>query len=82
MPANGTSQFQLPNVGQTVDGYYDVNRIVTAKNVVKDASKFGKQIDHWNGFDLTGDVRMTQRAATSGRRQQRQDNDRQLRTGR
>ena len=59
MPANGTSQFQLPNVGEVVDGYYDVNGVVTAKNVVKDASKLGKQIDHWDGFDLTGDVRFT-----------------------
>ena len=59
MPANGTSQFQLPNVGEVVEGYYDVNRIVTARNVVKDASKLGTQIDHWDGFDLTGDVRMS-----------------------
>jgi len=59
VPANGTSQFQLPNVGERVDGYYDVNRIVTAKNVVKDASQLGKQLDHWDGFDLTGDVRMS-----------------------
>jgi hypothetical protein len=59
MPANGTSQFQLPNVGERVDGYYDVNRVVTARNVVKDASQLGQQLDHWDGFDLTGDVRMS-----------------------
>jgi hypothetical protein len=59
MPSNGTSQFQLPNVGQTIEGYYDVNRIVAARNVVKDASAFGEQIEHWDGIDVNADVRMT-----------------------
>jgi hypothetical protein len=58
MPSNGTSQFQLDNVGQTVGGYYDVNRVIAARNVVKDASNFGDQIEHWDGVDLNADVRM------------------------
>jgi hypothetical protein len=55
---NGESQFQLPNVGDVVEGYYDVNRIVAAKNVVKDASTLGKQQDHWDGVDLSTDIRL------------------------
>jgi hypothetical protein len=59
IPANGSSQFQLPNVGETVAGYYDVNRVVAARNVVKDAATFGEQIDRWDGVDLNADVRLT-----------------------
>jgi hypothetical protein len=53
-----TTDPRLPNGGQTVEGYYDVNRIVAAKNVVKDASKLGKMIDHWDGFDVNVDARL------------------------
>jgi hypothetical protein len=59
LPANGTSRFQLPNVGATVEGYYDVNRVVAARNVVKDASQLGAQLDHWDGVDINADVRMS-----------------------
>jgi hypothetical protein len=59
MPSNGTSAFQLPNVGAVVEGYYDVNRVVAARNVVKDASQLGKQLDHWDGVDVNADVRLT-----------------------
>ena len=61
-----TSDPRLPNGGSTVDGFYDVNRIVTARNVVKDAANFGAQIDHWDGFDLTGDVRVQNGLRLSG----------------
>jgi hypothetical protein len=53
-----TSDSRLPGAGQTVAGYYDVNRIVAPKNVVKDASKLGKQIEHWDGVDVNVDARL------------------------
>jgi hypothetical protein len=48
----------LPVAGQTVTGFFDVNRIVAARNVVKDASNFGSQQAHWNGVDVTVDARL------------------------
>jgi hypothetical protein len=56
-PAAG-SVVTLENAGQTVSGFYDQNRIVTNKIVVKDASTFGKQQSHWDGFDLSADARI------------------------
>jgi len=48
----------LPNAGATVGGLYDQNAIVTARNVVKDASAFGKQLQHWDGVDVSVDARL------------------------
>src|SRR5262249_39515394 len=52
-----TTDPRLPNAGGTVGGFYDVNRMVAARNVVKDASTFGTQQEHWDGIDLTIDAR-------------------------
>ncbi|HMF96001.1 MAG TPA: hypothetical protein VKE96_16980, partial [Vicinamibacterales bacterium] len=52
-----TTDPRLPNAGSTLGGFYDVNRIVAARNVVKDASAFGRQQEHWDGIDLTFDAR-------------------------
>ena len=52
------SDNRLPSAGQTIGGLYDQNRIVTARNVVKDASAFGSQQAHWDGVDLTLDARL------------------------
>jgi hypothetical protein len=49
---------RLPTSGQTITGLFDQNRAVANRNVVKDASQFGKQISHWDGFDLTIDTRL------------------------
>ena len=49
---------RLSNAGQVVSGLYDVNAIVAAKNVVKDASVYGTQFQHWNGFDVSADARL------------------------
>jgi hypothetical protein len=49
---------RLSNAGQTITGLYDVNVLVPARNVVKDASTFGTQIAHFDGFDLTADARI------------------------
>ena len=48
----------LPNAGQTVDRLYDPSVLVAARNVVKDASVFGGQQEHWDGVDLTLDARL------------------------
>jgi carboxypeptidase family protein len=53
-----TSDSRLPDAGIAVDGFYDVNRIIAARNVVKDASNFGNQFQHWNGVDVTVDARL------------------------
>jgi hypothetical protein len=49
---------RLPNSGETITGLYDSNGVLPVRNVVKDASQFGKQLAHWNGFDLTVDARL------------------------
>jgi hypothetical protein len=49
---------RLPNSGQTVAGLFDQNSLPVARNVVKDASQFGKQQLHWDGVDLTVDARL------------------------
>jgi hypothetical protein len=49
---------RLPNAGQTIGGLYDQNAIVVNRNVVKDASEFGKQLQHWDGVDITIDARL------------------------
>jgi hypothetical protein len=49
---------RLPNSGQTVTGLYDQNAIVAPKNVIKAASNFGKQQQHWNGVDFSVDARL------------------------
>jgi hypothetical protein len=49
---------RLPNSGQQLTGFFDPNVNVPARNVVKDASVFGKQQLHWNGVDVTVDARL------------------------
>jgi hypothetical protein len=48
---------RLPNSGATLSGLYDQNATVLNKNVVKAASQFGNQYQHWNGYDITLDAR-------------------------
>jgi hypothetical protein len=49
---------RLPNAGTTIAGLYDSNGVLPVRNVVKNASEFGKQQAHWNGFDLNLDARL------------------------
>jgi hypothetical protein len=49
---------RLPTAGQTVGGFFDQNQIVVARNVVKDADDFGKQLAHWDGIDISIDARL------------------------
>jgi len=49
---------RLPNSGQTVTGLYDVNALVAARNVVKNASTYGAQLNHYDGIDFSVDARL------------------------
>jgi len=49
---------KLPNSGQTVTGFFDPNMLVAARNVIKNASDFGDQQQHWNGVDMSVDARL------------------------
>ena len=46
---------RLPNSGQTLGGLYEVipSKASAVDNYTTFADNFGKQIEHWNGFDLT-----------------------------
>jgi hypothetical protein len=57
-PGNINGVPPLPNSGQTIGGFYDQNRIVANRIVVKNAEQFGSQRAHWDGFDITVDARM------------------------
>ena len=49
---------RIPNAGATLTGLYDQKATVLNKNVVKAASQFGNQYQHWNGFDISIDARL------------------------
>ena len=49
---------RLSQSGQTLAGFFDQNRAVASRNVVKNASEFGEQFAHWDGFDLSLDARL------------------------
>ena len=49
---------RLPQSGQVVTGFLDPIAIRAPQNVIKDASQFGKQKAHWNGFDMNLDARL------------------------
>ena len=66
---------RLPNSGQTISsGLYDLNpaKLGQVQNVVTAASKFGTQIEHWDGFDVTANGRFNrlflQGGVSAGRR--------------
>ena len=58
VPSTSTPGGTLPNAGQLIDGLYDPNILVAPRNVIKDASVFGKQQYHWDGFDVSVDARL------------------------
>jgi hypothetical protein len=49
---------RLPTAGQTISGLYDQRATVVNRNVVKAASQFGNQLQHWNGVDVNVDARL------------------------
>jgi hypothetical protein len=49
---------RLPNAGGTITGLYDQRATVVNRNVVKAASQFGNQYQHWNGIDAGVDARL------------------------
>jgi hypothetical protein len=65
---------RLPNSGQVISGLPDLNpdKVGQIHDVVKDASQFGNQIEHWDGFDITATARFSnltmQGGVSSGRR--------------
>ena len=64
-----------------ITGLYDLNpnKAGQVNNYFTLASDYGKQIEHWNGVDLTVNARPAARHAAAGRSQHRPDDDRQLR---
>jgi hypothetical protein len=44
--------------GATLTNLFDPNTNPASRNVVKEADVFGKQIQHWDGFDVTVDARL------------------------
>ncbi len=51
---------RLPLSGQTITGVFDQNRSVVNRQVIKQASNFGNQYGHWDGFDVNFDYRARQ----------------------
>ncbi len=58
VPSTPTLAGTLPNAGGTLTGLFDPNINPPARNVVKDASAYGKQLAHWDGIDLSVDARL------------------------
>jgi len=53
------SDTRLPGGGGgTLTGLFDPNINPASRNVVKEADVFGKQLQHWNGVDITADARL------------------------
>ena len=58
---NVPADARLPNSGGVIRGLPDLNpdKLGQVRNVVKDSSQFGTQIEHWDGFDVTANGRFT-----------------------
>jgi hypothetical protein len=48
----------VPGAGGTVTGLFDPNINVPARSVVYNADRYGEQLQHWDGVDLTVDARL------------------------
>jgi hypothetical protein len=49
---------RLPNSGQTLGGFFDVNKFGQVDNYVTAANNFGGQTEVFNGFDFSANARM------------------------
>jgi hypothetical protein len=51
---------RLSTSGQTLEGYYNVipTKFGQVQNLNTLSDKYGKQIDHWNGFDISVNARL------------------------
>jgi hypothetical protein len=52
--------------GNLIPGFLDANKIVAQDNYFTAAGNFGTQIQHWNGFDLTTNIRPHQGVLLQG----------------
>jgi hypothetical protein len=59
---------RLPNSGAVISGLPDLNpdKLGQIRNVVKDSSQFGAQIEHWDGFDVTANGRFNKLTIQGG----------------
>ena len=57
VPTTSTPGGTLPGAGTMIGGLFDPNS-TAVNNVIKDASAFGKQQAHWDGFDISVDARL------------------------
>ena len=57
VPTTSTPGGTLPGAGTMISGLFDPNS-TAVNNVIKDASAFGKQTAHWDGFDISVDARL------------------------
>ena len=57
IPTTSTPGGTLPGAGTMIGGLFDPNS-TAVNNVIKDASVFGKQQAHWDGFDISVDARL------------------------
>lgn len=58
----------LPDAGQTVTGLFDVKPAKFGQNIAHNtlSRPYGKEIEHWNGFDLNMSARLPNGALLSG----------------
>jgi len=66
---NAPSDPRLPGGGgYAVGGLYDLNpdKVGQVNNLLRPSSDFGKQIQHWNGIDLTIDARLPRGVVLQG----------------
>ena len=70
VPGNPTAgAAQLPNAGETITGFYNIKPEVAGRafnNYNTLASNYGKQTEHWNGYDVTLTARLTNLTLSGG----------------
>jgi hypothetical protein len=51
---------RLPNAGAAISGLYDLNpnKVGQTQTITTSSDKYGNQIEHWNGMDLSAQARL------------------------